>query len=213
MRKLFFVLGILIAAAPIAAAAPAEGNVTTLNFAVTRNGEPIGNSTVRLHRKGEQTVVEIATSVQVKFASFTVYRYEERQTEHWVGGKLAALRAVTDDNGSVHNVNVTRSGDRLSINANGKVSQVDAGVVPVSLWNPSVVRQSMALNTKDGSLIPVSVVDHGKEQLVLQGRPTTAHRYSIKTSFPQDVWYDEQHRLVRVELRGSDGSKIRYQLG
>ena len=213
MRKLFFVLGILIAAAPIAAAAPAEGNVTTLNFAVTRNGEPIGNSTVRLHRRGEQTVVEIATSVQVKFASFTVYRYEERQTEHWVGGKLAALRAVTDDNGSVHNVNVTRSGDRLSINANGKVSQVDAGVVPVSLWNPSVVRQSMALNTKDGSLIPVSVVDHGKEQLVLQGRPTTAHRYSIKTSFPQDVWYDEQHRLVRVELRGSDGSKIRYQLG
>jgi hypothetical protein len=215
MQKLWwFFVGILLAAASIVCpAARADANVTTLNFAVTRNGEPIGNSTVRLQRRGEQIVAEVATNVQVKFASFTVYRYEERHVEHWIGNSLAALSGVTDDNGSVHKVSVTRNGDKLSVNANGRVTQVDAGVVPASLWNPVVVRIDRALDTKDGSVIPISVVDHGKEQLVLQGRPTTAHHYSIRTTFPQDIWYDDQQRLVRVELRGIDGSTIRYQLG
>ena len=65
----------------------------------------------------------------------------------------------------------------------------------------------------DGTLTPVSVVDHGEEPLVLQGHPTTAHHYSVRTSFPQDVWYDRQDQLLKVELRGSDGSKIQYQPG
>ena len=71
----------------------------------------------------------------------------------------------------------------------------------------------MALSTQDGSVTPVSVTDHGEEQLVLQGRPLTAHHYSIKTNIPQEVWYDRHRRLVQVELHGSDGSTIRYQLG
>ena len=52
-----------------------------------------------------------------------------------------------------------------------------------------------------------------EEPLVLQGRATTARHYSIKTSFPQDVWYDRQYQLLKVELRGSDGSTIEYRPG
>lgn len=215
MRKFWVVLGILIAAPPFdgSAASSAEGSITTLNFAVTRNGEEIGNTTVRLQRKGGQTVAETATRVQVRFGHITVYRYEQRQTEHWVDGRLAALDAVTDDNGSVHKVRAYKNGDKLSVDANGRISEVDPAVIPANLWNASLTRTTIALNTKDGSVIPVSVIDRGKEQLMLQGRPTTAHRYSIKTTIPQEVWYDEQQRLLKVELRGTDGSRIQYQLG
>jgi hypothetical protein len=76
-----------------------------------------------------------------------------------------------------------------------------------------LVRKTTALNPQDGSIVPLSVVDHGKEQLLLQGRPEMAHHYSIKTTFPQDVWYDDQQHLIKVALRGSDGSKIEYQPG
>ena len=79
--------------------------------------------------------------------------------------------------------------------------------------SPELVQRTMALNLQDGTLTPVSVIDHGTEQLVLQGRPTTAHHYSINTSMAQDVWYDEQKQLVRVEMSGSDGSRIHYQPG
>ena len=30
----------------------------------------------------------------------------------------------------------------------------------------------------------------------MQGRALTAHHYSIKTTIPQEVWYDEQQRLL-----------------
>jgi Family of unknown function (DUF6134) len=210
MRKLPFALGIMVAASSImtGTAARADANVTTLNFAVTRNGEQIGSTTVRLQQRGDQTVAETATNIQVKIAFITVYRYEQRLTERWSGGKLAALSAVTDDNGSVHRVNATRSGDKLSVNADGKISQVDPAMMPANLWNVSLVRMRAALDPKDGSIMPVSVVDRGHEQLVMQGRALTAHRYSIKTTIPQEVWYDENQRLLKVELRGSDGSTI-----
>lgn len=197
----------------IATAAQAGVEETTLNYAVTRNGDRIGTTTLRLQRDGRQLVAEIATQIQVKIASITVYRFEQRETERWVDGKLVALQAVTDDNGTVHRVSATRHGDKLSVNANGKVTEVDAAIVPASLWNAQLVKQTVALNAKDGSVMPVSVIDHGKERLILQGRSTTAHHYSIKTNVPQDVWYDEDHRLLKVELRGSDGSKILYQPG
>jgi hypothetical protein len=85
--------------------------------------------------------------------------------------------------------------------------------MPVSLWNAALVQKTIALNPQDGRVVPLSVVDHGKEQLVLQGRPETAHHYSIKTNFPQDVWYNERQQLVKIAIRGSDGSKIEYEPG
>ena len=55
---------------------------------MTRNGEQIGSTTLKLQRNGDQTVAETATNVQVKIAFMTVYRYEQRLTERWVGDKL-----------------------------------------------------------------------------------------------------------------------------
>jgi hypothetical protein len=185
----------------------------TTNYAVTRNGEPIGTSTLRLDRNGAQTTAEIATHVQVKIAYITVYRYDQTETEHWDNGKLVGLSAATNDNGTLHKVSAARRGNALAVDADGKISEMDPSVIPVSLWNAALVRQRLALDPQDGSLTPVSVVDHGNEDVVLQGRPTPAHHYSIATTFPQDVWYDANHQLIRVELRGSDGSKIQYQPG
>ncbi len=215
MRAFFVVLGALIVAPAMASSAAAETEraAKTLNFTVMRNGEPIGTSTMRLSRDGGETVADIVTHIQVKIAYITVYRYDQSETERWVDGWLVAMSSLTNDNGTVHKVSATRSGEVLLVDADGKVAEVDPSLIPVSLWNATLLRTTMAINTQDGSVTPVSVVDHGEEPLVLQGRPTTAHHYSIRTSFPQDVWYDQQHQLLKVELRGSDGSRIQYQPG
>ena len=211
MRELPFILGIAVAvclSTVTGTVARADAKVTVLNFAVTRNGEQIGSTTLKLQHNGEQTIAETATNVQVKIAFLTVYRYEQRLTERWVGGRLDALSAVTDDNGHIHRVSATRSGDRLTVNADGRISQVDPAMMPANLWNVSLVRMTTAFDSKDGSVMPISVVDRGHEQIVVQGRALTAHRYSIRTTIPQEVWYDGDQRLLKVELRGSDGSTI-----
>ncbi len=212
--SLLLVAGVIVAAtASVSAATPAEPEPMTTTFAVIRNGEPIGTSTFHPQRNGREMIANFATHVQVKIFSITVYRFDQQETERWADGRLVALDAVTDDNGTIHKVTAQNRGNALAVEADGRLSEVDPGVIPASLWNTALTRQRLALNTQDGSLTPVSVVDHGEERLLLHGRPLLAHHYSIKTSFPQDVWYDQQQRLVKVVMQGSDGSQIQYQAG
>jgi hypothetical protein len=191
-----------------AQAAPTAGSV---DFAVMRNGERIGTTTLSVERDGAQTVSRLATHIAVKLAFVTVYRFDQHETERWAGDRLIALHSRTDDNGTVHTVAARRDGDVLAVEADGRVSRLDAATIPASPWNPAIVSRTTALNPKDGTLTPVSVIDYGEERVVVDGRPTLAHHYSIRTSFPQDVWYDRNQRLIKVELHGSDGSTIRYQ--
>jgi len=83
MRKLSLGWRNLVLLAPLVFATAAQAGVedTTLNFAVTRNGDPIGTTTLRLQRDGRNLVAEIGTLVQVKIASITVYRFEQREIE------------------------------------------------------------------------------------------------------------------------------------
>jgi hypothetical protein len=216
MRVLFTVSGIVTAfalALPLASAAMANPIDTTLNFLVMRNGDQIGTSTVRLHRDGQETTAEISSHVAVKIAYVTVYRFDQSETEYWTDGRLMAMTSTTNHNGTIHTLTAKNRGSALSVDADGKVSEIDPAVVPFSLWNAALMGQRQALNPQDGRMTPVSVVDHGEEQLVLVGRPTTVHHYSIRTSFAQEVWYDQRQRLVKVELHGIDGSTIQYQPG
>src|SRR4051795_684214 len=187
------------------------GGATAASFAVIRNGEQIGTSTVRVQHSGGETTVETTTDIRVTIAYITVYRFAKRQTEQWVGSRLAGLSAVTDDNGKMSRVIATRYADRLSVNVNARIGDIEV-VSPANLWDTSVHRLTRALNTTDGTLIPVSVMDRGMEQIVARGRSVAAHRYSIKTTDVQDVWYDGQQRLLKVELRGSDGLTIVHEL-
>ena len=52
---------------------------------------------------------------------------------------------------------------------------------PANLWNVSLVGMRQALDPKDGSVMPVSVVDRGNEQSSCRAATLTAHRYSIRT--------------------------------
>jgi hypothetical protein len=209
------VLALILFAAIVgsAAAAPMGPGPDTTKFAVTRDGSPIGTTTIRVSREGDATIVRTATHIAVKIAFITVYRYDETETDRWAGDRLIAMRASTDDNGTIHNVEAWRTGDALSVEANGMAREIVPSVIPANPWNAALVRQNVALNPQSGQLTSVSVVDRGEDQLILDGRPTTAHHYTIMTTFPQDVWYDQSHRLVKVEMHGSDGSTIQYRPG
>jgi len=214
MRGNFLKAGLLSAAALFSSsAAPAEPMAETLRFEVMREGQQIGTNTIELRRNGSETTVQMMTQVQVKIAFVTVYRFEQTETERWVGGKLMALSAVTNDNGTRHRVKATRTNDRLTIEADGKTTEVAGNTIPASLWNPLLLEKTVAFNPQDGTMMPIAVTDRGVDQLVVQGRAKRTRHYVINSTFPQDVWYDDARQLVKVELKVSDGSTIRYQPG
>ncbi len=194
---------------PLAAAQPA---IETLEFAIMRKGEQIGTHRIELRRTGKETSVSVETNVEVKVLFVTAYRFQYTGTERWVNGRLVALSAETDDNGTQHKLTAALKGATLEVDADGKAAQVDKNIIPASLWNPELVRQSVMLDTQTGQVMPISVVDGGSEEVTVESGPAMAHRYTIKGKFSQDVWYDSRGRLVQSQLVGRDGSVISYKL-
>jgi hypothetical protein len=213
MQAARIVLGALAAAGTLfVVSAQARSDPTTINFAVTRNGAQIGTNTIRLDHDSQGTTVQMQTHVQVGFAFLILYKFDQTETERWADGRLVAMNATTDDNGTVHRASATAQNGVIVSQCDGKTSQLAPTTIPLSLWNPAIVGQNSALDTQNGQLEPIKVTDRGEDKLMIHGHARRAHHYVIATTYPQDVWYDDKGELVQVELKGSDGSTIRYQL-
>jgi hypothetical protein len=153
----------------------------------------------------------MSTDLAVKVMFITAYHLQYTTSEKWVGGKLIALKAESDDNGTKHKVSATLKPNGLEVDADGKTSTVDKSIIPATLWNPEVVKRSQVLDPKDGAVVPITVTDQGTEDLTIDGNSVKARHYVLKGKFPQDVWYDEKGRLVQSSLVAPDGSVILYK--
>lgn len=202
---------LIVAFLALATTAAADPPTADLRFSVLRNGDQIGTMTMQIRRDGSDIVAETKTHVQVKLGFVTLYRFDQTQTERWAGGRFVSLSAQTDDNGTSHKVSAKAGQDAVRVDADGQSQKLPASIIPESLWNPALLAQTTALNPQDGSVLKLRAIDRGESQLNLAGHSVRARHYSIEGTQPQDVWYDSDHRLVRMEMRGSDGSKIEYR--
>jgi hypothetical protein len=204
--------GFLAVSATLAAdAAQADPRAEIMKFAVVRNGTEIGTNIINVAHSGSETAVQIVTHVTVGMAFLTLYRFDQIESERWANGHLLAMNSMTDDNGAIHRTSASNQGGELIVQGDGQTRKAAPTILPASLWNQALLTQNTALDPQDGTIVPVSVTDRGEDSLVVDGHAERAHHYCLKTKFAQDVWYDDSHRLVRVELTGADGSTILYQ--
>lgn len=202
----------LVGVAALLGPAQAEPNRVSIDFAVMRNGSQIGTDKIRLGHEGAETTVQNDTHIAVGLGSLILYRYDQNETERWADGRLVALNAKTDNNGTEHSTSAAAKDGKIVIRVDDKVSEAPPTAIPLSLWNSEAVNSNVAFDPEDGRIQAMKVIDRGEEKVVVRGRECPAHHYQLVTKFPQDVWYDDNNDLVQVELKGSDGSTIRYQL-
>ena len=209
-RLNFKISAVLVAACGLAHGASAA---ETSKFSVTRNGDPIGTSAIEIVRNGDQTTVTDVTHVAVTIAFVTVYKFDQTETEKWSAGKLVSMDALTDDDGTLHKTSACGSGDGgLLVQDGDQKKKIAMALIPASVWSPAILEQTAALDPLDGTMVKVSVVNRGEENLVIKGHETHTRHFSVTTGYSQDVWYDDNNRLVRIELKGRDGSNLRYEL-
>lgn len=190
----------------------AQASPETIRFAITRNGEQIGTHAIEINRSGKETSVSVSTDLTVKVLFVTAYRLQQTESERWQDGKLVALNSTCDNNGARHTVSAVAKGSGLELKVDGKATVVDSNILPGSFWNPELLKRPTMLDTKDGQLMQVSVRDGGEEEVTVNNRAVKAHHYTINSRYSQDVWYDDQARLVQAKLVASDGSVIMYRL-
>ncbi len=188
MRAALVILGAFWLA--LGAVDPAAAETT--RFTITRDGDPIGTSTIEIDHSGDDVTVTTATDLVVNVLFFTAYRFKQKMTEHWGNGHLVNLTATTDNNGTRHKVAVQSNGDQLQLTVDGKTRRLDSDIVPSTLWNPAFLGHSVMLDVGDGSVMRASVTDDGVDTTVTRCRRTITRS---RRAFPRacgtkigDVW-------------------------
>jgi hypothetical protein len=220
MRRIFLPLLLVLLAMPVArpglaasAALPGVPDSGRLEFGIFRDGDQIGRQVSTFRQDGDGLVVSTEIEIAVKVLLVTAFRFEMHSEEHWVDGKLVALRTRANDDGKRKSLEVVpESGDgqMLRVTYNGRVSTVPLGRLPASFWNPATVEQSELVDVLNGKNREVTVTPQGGETLTVAGHAVQARRYSLRGDLQRDLWYGPDGGLLKVALTAEDGSTVTF---
>jgi hypothetical protein len=207
----------LLAIVAFAAAGFARDGVPasrTLEFDIVRADSVIGYHRIRFGDETGRLTVDIDVAVKVNVLFVTVYRFTHRAREVWEDGRLVAMTARTDDDGTSHELEMTLRNGMFAVTHDGAASRVSAGLVPTSLWNPATVTQTVLFGSLRGDALPTTVTPLGRSAVDTPSGSVMARGYLIdaKPDFKRRVWYSDAGLLVAVKLEGRDGSEITYRL-
>lgn len=213
MRRLAFVLLLVLAATFPAAGADRVPYGQTLAFAMMRHGHQIGSHRLVFERDGGRLKVSTSIDIAVKLIGITAYRYSHRAQESWDGDSLVSLTSRTDDDGKAYAVQANRTAEGVVVQTqNAGRSVLPAGILPSSHWNVRQVEQTILLNTQKGNAAHVKATALGRETVKTSSGALQATHYRYDGDIRMEQWFDDRGRWVKMAFTGSDGSSIEYVL-
>lgn len=93
-----------------------------------------------------------------------------------------------------------------------KLPPVAAGTIPASLWHRRILDVPATLNTIDGSMMAIAVVEADEKDVPAPGGAIRARHYRITGVLERELWFDTGNRLVKVRFKTQDKSDIQYVL-
>ncbi len=201
----------LLAALSLLAAVPAAADSRMLAFDVLREGAPIGTHVVSIRTSGADTEVSIRIDLEVRLAFLTLYRYTHRARETWSGGRLVALEASTDDNGTRTSVAARARDDGLAVDGSSGSYVAPADTFPTSYWRRDKVYRKQLIDTQSGKLVSVRNTGLGARDMAVDGTAQPVELYRIDGELAAEVGYaaDDSWATLVFEARGARIAYVR----
>lgn len=187
----------------------------TRTFKVSVDGSDRGTLTMLLSEHSDGTK-SMRGQAELSF-NFIVYkyRYSSSGTEVWKSGRLIQLANEADYNGDKYVVQASAQQQELTFDVNGESQSTAADVWVTSYWNEPEARkvgQQLALLTADKGQMLTGTLDRiGVESVSVADESVNATRYQIRGDVEVDLWYDDEHRLIRQTARES-GHRVLMEL-
>ena len=128
--------------------------------------------------------------------------------EDWVDGRT--LPRGPDNDGETLTANLARTGGRIRGTCNGIMLDVPADLLPISVWHPDFVHQSIVLDQYRCVQRSVKATDDGIERILVGAKNVAAHHYAVSGELQRDVWYSPEGQTLQVQLPAKDGSRITF---
>ena len=195
-----------------------ESRVTeqqTRTFKVFVDGTERGSMSMQLAKHSDGTE-SVRGQIELNF-NFIVYkyRYSSSGTEVWKSGRLIELANEADHNGDKYVVQASAQQQELAVEVNGESQSTKEDVWVTSYWcepDSRKVGQQLTLLTTDKGLIVTGTLERiGTEQIAIAENSVNATHYQIRGDVEVDLWYDDDHRLIRQSARES-GHRVLMEL-
>ena len=180
-------------------------------FDVFRGGDLIGMHRLDFRREGETLSVDIAIELVVEIAWVPVFRYVHRNREVWNGAQLISLDSRTHDDGTDHAVSARRAGETLVVEGDAGTRRLEGDLLPTSYWHPLTTKQHRLLDTQTGRVVEVSHTHHGREQVIVAGRPMEADRYVSDGDIDLTVLYNLDRAWCGLSF-DARGEQVEYRV-
>jgi len=205
-------MGLILAAAPLAGAAETE----VRQFNVLVDGSKAGSHTMKITKNDDGSVViSCEAHVKVKVAFVTAYHYDYLGAEVWKDGRLVSLRSRCDDDGKKFEVSADAGEKNLTVKVNGREKTVRGDVYLTSAsCLPDAKRRDGALplmEADNAEEIDGKIEELSSGDMNVAGQTKKVTRYRLKSLVPHEIWYDGDDRMVRQEWT-EDGHKTVLEL-
>lgn len=193
-----------------AAQGTAQGTARTLTYQILMGEDPIGSEQVKIEPQGDRTKVTVTATTRVKVL-FINFRYDHKREELWKGGILESMTATTDDDGTPHRIEMAREAGGYRLTVDGKTQQAPAGILPLTLWTPQVLKHTQLLSVIDGAPYKVAARKVGAESVEAGGKAQEAAHHRIEGDVERDLWFAADGTLLKTRFKRS-GYDITYVL-
>ncbi|MGE0045527.1 MAG: DUF6134 family protein [Hyphomonadaceae bacterium] len=207
MRTLLIVLAALAAASP----AQALTQPGRLEFAVTRNGSPLGSHTFVVTEEGGALNLRERARFNVSAGPLTLFRYEHDCAMQWRNGAVERLQCSTLRDGERTRIEGARTGGQIEVRHPQGATTFDAATPPTLFITPAALRSGSFIDTETGRARAIRITQLGRETVTIAGRAIAAQRYRVAGTITMDVWYDAEGRWLQGEFTAR-GQRIQYRL-
>ncbi len=171
----------------------------------------LGTHVITIESDGDERRVTVERRLKVSRLLITVFREETETEEIWRQGRMVSYRRHTDD-GDLSELEATEQGGQLvAVGTEGR-HELPLGTFPTHPWNPAIVQESLLMDTNSGAPVKVASRPAGEEELVIGGRRLKAQRWEMVGDQDRTLWYDDDGRLLRMEIHRDDGATIAFML-
>lgn len=171
----------------------------------------IGTYTNIIRDTGAEVSVRNEFRVQVKVLLVVAYKEIGSSKETWKNGRLVSFESKTQENGKKIGVNGRADGEKFVIETPNGPREAPADVYPNNPWSMNILKASVLLGTKSGSLYNVSASEGVKKDLEFAGETVSTDYFLVDGDAKYELWFDKRGVPLKFTEIG-DKATISFKL-
>ena len=165
----------------------------------------IGSYTNHIKDTGDEVSVRNEIRIVVKILFAVAHAQNGDNTEVWRNGRLVSYQGVTKENGEEIKITGRADGKQFVIETPEGRVEAPAHVSPNNPWSMGILKASVLMGTKSGSLYRVQVTGGEKRTVKVGAREVETRYYKVDGDAQYELWFDDRGIPVKFTDRRENG--------